>query len=227
MGSKRVQSGFGVVEVVIVVVILAAIGFTGWYVWQAQNRSSGQQPSTNEPAPVQNPQATDPYEGWKTYCDDAAKACFKYPTEWALTPSTGDGWVSAQVENPNRTIAVSYTGPDTRDGRVMPFYADGVYDLAKADSRFKVVGGFTPGTTNSLPKIIISDSSLLTKYPLKAGEQADFVNTARFTDARNISASLTAYPTSKVFTDNEAKVWFDSEDAKSGLLVLESFYLSN
>jgi predicted negative regulator of RcsB-dependent stress response len=37
MRNRKQQSGFAVVELVLVVVILAAIGFVGWWVYQKHN----------------------------------------------------------------------------------------------------------------------------------------------------------------------------------------------
>lgn len=56
--NKSVQHGFGVTGVLAIVVVVALLGFGGWYVWQAQNKSS------NHSAASKQTTQTDPNEGY-------------------------------------------------------------------------------------------------------------------------------------------------------------------
>jgi len=76
--SKK-QLGFGVVEVVIIVVVLALIGVGGWYVWEANHKS----PSTasNSNTPTNNSNTTNTA---KTLGLDSDKATFTLPSGWSV-----------------------------------------------------------------------------------------------------------------------------------------------
>jgi len=54
MRIRKQQSGFAVVELVVVVVILAAIGFVGWQVYQKQSgaTTANTPPTANTQSPV-------------------------------------------------------------------------------------------------------------------------------------------------------------------------------
>lgn len=57
MRTRKQQSGFAVIELVIVVVILAAIGFAGWWVYQRQHNkttTANMTPTTSTQSPVAN-----------------------------------------------------------------------------------------------------------------------------------------------------------------------------
>ncbi|HKX72799.1 MAG TPA: prepilin-type N-terminal cleavage/methylation domain-containing protein [Candidatus Saccharimonadales bacterium] len=47
MPTTRDQRGFGVVEVVIVLAVIALLAVGGWYVWQAQNKGETPPPTNN------------------------------------------------------------------------------------------------------------------------------------------------------------------------------------
>lgn len=70
---KTVQRGFSTIELLVVLVVVGALGFTGWYVWNAQTASKTQ------PIPTK---ATDPYAGWNTYSDANGHYSLRYPKSW-------------------------------------------------------------------------------------------------------------------------------------------------
>lgn len=213
--TKR-ELGFGVVEMLVILVVLVAVGGVGWYIWQAQ---------TNKTQTTTPPVSIDVYTDWKVHCDDESKACFKYPADWTLTQSEQNGMRFAELANPAKTVNVTYMSEDTRDGAVVPYYPAFVKDLAKADTRFKVQGGFVSGVQNPIPHVRVVDSKILTDHPLTVGTVAPFADTARFTQTNGNSASFSASPVGTLFTEQTAKDWFATEDANTARLVVESFYL--
>lgn len=223
MKISQNQKGFGVVEVIVIIVVLALIVVGGWYVWQAQNRPTGQQPSANTPSATNNNTAVDPYEGWKLYCDEVRKACFKYPADWTLDTQDVDGAVSVSVLNPAKTIVATYNSEDTRDGATMPYY---VADIeATADNDYKVLGGFVAPATSAIftPEYKVVDASFV--VGAAEGQEAMITNTARFTRPDGRNGSFRVYPASaSEKSRDDAKTWFQSDDAKAGLLVADSFY---
>lgn len=87
---KQNQKGFGAVEGVLIVVLVLAIAFGGWYVWKQQpvadngakkNATAQKQAnSTNKP----EPQVPDPAADWITYTNTDGKFSFKHPKSWVF-----------------------------------------------------------------------------------------------------------------------------------------------
>lgn len=76
MNRTNNQRGFGAVEIIILVVVLAIIGFGGWYVWQAQNNSSQSTGGTNsQPEAPKNKEA---------FSDGRLPFTFEYPNGWVI-----------------------------------------------------------------------------------------------------------------------------------------------
>jgi Tfp pilus assembly protein PilE len=215
---QKQQSGFGVVEVILIVVVLALVGVGGWYVWNASQKSNNNSASTNS---GNNQVATDPYAGWKSYCDSTQKVCFKYPADWSFTSDAS----SATVENSGKTVVVSYVNSDTRDGAAMPYYAAAVENLAVANASFKVLGGYVvPSSGDVIPRYKVVDAQFAAG--LIAGRQGSTTNTARFTNSDGSTGHLEVYPTNASGYDaDKAKAWFASDDAKTADLIARSFYL--
>lgn len=214
-------NGFTIVEIVILLVVLSAIGVGVWWVWQGQGKNVAYPNAVNGTAKQEDSRQLDSYEDWKTYCDDANKACFRYPADWSIEPSHGDGRTSARAVSPTGDLAATYNSPDNRDGHAMTFYAASIEDLDQPNSRYKVVGGYTPGTSNSVPGYRIVDAELASSLTLS--KESLFPNTARFTVGGE-SASLEVSPLGEVFSSDSAKSWFDLERAKTALSIARSFY---
>lgn len=219
------NTGFGVVEIIIAVVVVLVVGLVGWRLYDASKNkpsASTQQPSSSQP----NEQtSSDPYAGWKTYCDDAQKACFKYPSDWTVDPSSQNGIVSVTLKSPSGAVVGGYVNSDTRDGVEMPYYTASVDGLSMPDSKYKVVGGFTFSGSDLSPRYKVVDASFASG--LKPGQQTSLTNTARFTyKDGSTTGHLEAYPISASgFTSDQAKAWFGSDDAKTALQVVRSFSL--
>ncbi|HKX73129.1 MAG TPA: PsbP-related protein [Candidatus Saccharimonadales bacterium] len=79
MRKSRNQQGFGVVEVIVIVVILAIIGAGGWYVWQAQNKPTQSQSTTNETGG-----STTPPKTTATFSDSRLPYTFEYQKAWTV-----------------------------------------------------------------------------------------------------------------------------------------------
>lgn len=89
------QAGFSIVEMLLIVLIVGMVGFTGWYVWNSKQIAD----KTNSQA-VSDSQAsnTSSSQGWKTYSAKLGKFTIKYPSDWKLTDnrSNDDPAVSPQ-----------------------------------------------------------------------------------------------------------------------------------
>ncbi len=80
------EKGFGVVEVLIVLVIIVAIGVGSWYVWQSNNTEV-----LNSPPALQT---SDKYKDWKSFTFTYEKFSIKYPASFTLTDKSYVGEVA-------------------------------------------------------------------------------------------------------------------------------------
>lgn len=77
------EKGFGLVEVLLIIVIIVFVAVGGWYIWQSNNK-----PGNNiSPAPGQSVE-TDPYKGWESYTLKYEKFSIKYPSTFKLTDNS-------------------------------------------------------------------------------------------------------------------------------------------
>lgn len=84
------QKGFGMVEVIIILIVLALLGTVGWYVWKKQNdkekkgaSTTSQQTNKDNPAAVEE-KAPDATADWTTYTNTPGKFSFKHPKTWVF-----------------------------------------------------------------------------------------------------------------------------------------------
>jgi hypothetical protein len=117
------QSGFSIVEGVLIIVVVAVLGFIGWtaynsYIGKPATKPStkvSNQPSnqTSSPSNTQTQQPTqqpNPYADWQSYCSISGGICFKYPTDWQEneTSSSEPSSDNVTVVSPSKEIQVSY-----------------------------------------------------------------------------------------------------------------------
>lgn len=86
---KKDQKGFGVIEVLCVLVIVGLIGIAGWFVLERQSgknaadvTSNSKQSGKTKTDTASNQQTKDPYKDWKTFCSSTYPFCFRYPSNW-------------------------------------------------------------------------------------------------------------------------------------------------
>jgi Tfp pilus assembly protein PilE len=108
MQSLKNQRGFAVIEAVLGVLLLAAIGAAGYFAYQNHHLKT-----TGTKAPVATPAAsktatTNPYADWKTYTSTYEQASFKYPGTWkanvqsdpSANPADGSGAENVTLTSP-------------------------------------------------------------------------------------------------------------------------------
>jgi hypothetical protein len=85
------QNGFSAVEALLLIVIVAIIGGTGWYVWHAKSNTNKALTVNNsstpsfkkKAAPAATPaQVTDPTAGWTSYASKDGGFSLKHPNTW-------------------------------------------------------------------------------------------------------------------------------------------------
>jgi len=87
MNNLKNSKGFTLVETLLVLLVVAVIGFGGYYVWQNQHKDETKVSSTKAAVTKTETksQSSDPYHGWKPYILPYEKLSFKYPSDWMLT----------------------------------------------------------------------------------------------------------------------------------------------
>lgn len=109
---KQNQNGFSPIFVIILIVVLAGIGFAGYKVMsnkaanKMQRITTAQQPEDNN---RQLQKVKVEYEGWKSYKATTEKVGFKYPADWTVAtgndaPRKSAGFESIMLLAPTRTI---------------------------------------------------------------------------------------------------------------------------
>jgi len=104
---KKNQSGFSIVEGLLILIIVGIIGGTGWYVWQAKNNTDDNLSSATKTSnSSQSTATTSPYSGWKTFTSENEKFTFKYPNDWKITSEAPNGNLKEEVglQGPNNFL---------------------------------------------------------------------------------------------------------------------------
>jgi len=93
--KKNLQGGFSAVEGLLIFIIVAIIGGTGWYVWHANSNANdtlnnsglgtSAKPSSKKQTKT-TPQA-DPTANWVSYSSKEGQFSLKYPSTWATASS--------------------------------------------------------------------------------------------------------------------------------------------
>lgn len=220
---QKKQLGFGAVEIIIMIVIVALIGGGAWYVWQANNSNNQSQANQSSETSGKNVLPVDKYAGWKQYCGKLQKICFKYPADWVISADSAADYDSARLTSPSGKLAVVYSNPNTRDGSSAAFHTVAIKDLAKTNTDFKIVGGYM-APPSSAPGYWLVGAPFITNIP-QAGTQGTYVNSPRFRSQTNFYASFYATPIGAPLSNSESQNWFDSDEVKTSLLILQSFEL--
>ena len=111
--TYKTSAGFTAVEVVITVLVVAALGVGGWYVWHKNQKSDSKQATSSQSS--ENTQATDPSEGGK----------YLVIKEWGVRAPLSDG-LRGDIEYGIRKT-VNLAGPEDSG----PVYGEVVYFASK------------------------------------------------------------------------------------------------
>lgn len=227
----------------IYLIVLAAAALTGGvYAWQHHDVSSlrtkvkglnaqvadlqSQITVLSAPEPgATNNNSPLAYKDWKTFCDSINSACFRYPKDWTISGSSSSGRAAETLGNASTTVGAQYNDPVTTQALDQVFYIADVKDLNKTDFNLKIVERVVGNT----PDFVIADSAYLDANHVAAGKTLSFMDDARFTSiTTKRPAQFIAKPSgavlSNIKTTSQATAWFKTEDAKTCLKILRSFY---
>lgn len=148
------NSGFSIVEALLILVIVGILGFTGWFVYHSQNVASkdySSQSGTHVSTATKSNTTTKAYAGWKTFCSSETSVCFKYAPSWTFAQCAPvQVNMEGHFQNCPSIETASVIGPDNI---TISWFLD-PYDATAANS-------CTQGKT-SYPGVTYSD---ITKVP--------------------------------------------------------------
>ena len=235
MSKTNNQSGFSAVEALLILIVVGILGFTGWYVLKAKSNTDKSLNSNHSTTPViakksmtkaTTPQTTDPYAGWKSYCDTATSGCFKYPSNWNDLIRGTD--VTALGGNKGETVTLEYNEPTDANGGLGTFSTKSVNPVTISGSSYEVVGGYY--TVSNVPGYYLVDTSLVQQLGLKAGATSNITNNdLYFTFASKKVTFVVHYNTAAsggaaTIATSTANAWFTSTDGQTALSTVRSFY---
>lgn len=119
--KKTNQSGFSGVEGLLIIVIVAIVGFAGWWVYKSKNDINKTQQNTAQAAGdaqkaapkmvATKPAATDPTADWTPYSNKGGKFSLKYPKTW-VTAALPDACTPGLLLIGPSSASVGHCGSD-------------------------------------------------------------------------------------------------------------------
>jgi hypothetical protein len=219
MSKNKKSSGFTVVSILVITIVLLAIAGVSWRVL-ASNKNTTDNHANNKQTNLSSnnsKQTTDPYAGWKTYCSTTVKACFKYPSDWAQSKYGG-------FENSTATEYVSLNDPTTKDGGSGTAYIASIEDFNSSIKDLKILGIIV----DNKPSFNVYNTSYISSNIIKVGETKDIDYVNHMFLGKTGLAGLVGTPAvngyASMHTIDQAKSWFNSNEAGTVLKVLQSFY---
>lgn len=103
------EDGFGVIEVLLIVVAVALVGFIGWWVYQQRNTT----PSTSATVTKTTVQKTSPplssneTDSWLTFTSPTYNYTMRIPDGWKLLNDTGTGLLASGKQGDTSDITYS------------------------------------------------------------------------------------------------------------------------
>src|SRR5437016_1411541 len=117
------QSGFSVIEALLIVLVVAALTVTGFVVYQRHKSTSAMNSAATTPNQTtvqsQNTVAqsapTNPYDGWMTYTSSNGEFSIKYPPTWHLSTAS-EGHPVPILVSPSNTMLYVYSDNGGKGG---------------------------------------------------------------------------------------------------------------
>lgn len=241
MNKSVSKAGFGILELLLVIVTVVVIGAIGWMTYRGLTTKTTSAATASTKSSAASSQSTDPYAGWITYTSKVEKITFKYPTDWAV--DTKD---ALHPNDPNNTDYIALKSPD---GKVVIHWTsevDGFGDehgdsypynevvnkvvIPGAANHYVVSGITTLDGTVYYPWMAAEDNVQLTKF-----SQGVSGNVAFFMGINNINPT-TSSPAGVLFSTSgfrtnqglpglskaDATAYFSSPDMQQAKLILLS-----
>ena len=158
---KKNQSGFGAVELVLVLVIVILLGVVGWFVYKNHNKTTNSSTTTSStPTTTSKTTTVQPAKQTKTYADSIAGYSFEYPKDWTVSVKKDKGYYGDTLTYFN---IVTVKSPDYKDNGV-----DGMGNVITKGGDFLVQA--TPTSSDTSQDICKDAEKCITVDGQKAGQ---------------------------------------------------------
>jgi len=111
---KNSQSGFSLLEGLLILVILGIVGGVGWLVYDRQSKNKADNPQSNQTQQSDNNQTETKKEQSKTYTDSFSGYSFEYPSDWQLSTKEDKGYFDQRAEKLTTYNIVTVKSPDAK-----------------------------------------------------------------------------------------------------------------
>ncbi|HUD07028.1 MAG TPA: hypothetical protein VMR34_04015 [Candidatus Saccharimonadales bacterium] len=246
---KDNQSGFGTIELVLIIAVVVLLGVVGWLVYKNDHKTttasvattSSTRPATSATTKkTTTPTSTtttpsNPYSGWKSDCDSQSSTCLYYPSTW--TAQTGLGNQGYDISTANGDVSVGeYPEPSncsasSQPGETNQLYVVSVNSVTSSSLSLDVVGGYFNNQLNGSPRYnpyyILTSTANVSKYGVKTGSTVTFPDAWTCYDYGVISGEASSQPAGSGdynSTTQDAISWFSTSDAATSLQILQSVY---
>jgi Tfp pilus assembly protein PilE len=83
----KTEKGFAVLELILIILVLAIVGFAGWWVYMNQHKTVDAKNITTTLQNKTTPKvaSTNSYAGWKMYTLPVEKLSLMYPSDWTVS----------------------------------------------------------------------------------------------------------------------------------------------
>lgn len=241
---KRIfrKSGFGAVEALSILAVVALLGLGSWMAY-SKLATKPALPASSTKTSTTSTQVVDPYAEWKTYTSSVEKVSFRYPANW--TVDTKDALL------PNDPTNVDYIALKSPDGKVVVHWTsevDGFGDehtdsypynkvvditaMQGAPNHYVISGVTTLDGKVYYPWMAAEDNTQVTKFSSGvAGNVAFFmgINNLNPTTHTNggVLFSTSGFRTNQgepSLTESDAKAYLSSADMQQAKLILLSLH---
>lgn len=236
------QAGFGLILIILLAfVLVGTLGVIGWQIHSHNLQRTGQGSATTTGQHHPSTQQTDQYAGWHTYCSRLGGICFKYPSDWQKTETSGSNPASTMITiaSPSKTVDVAYAPVVAGvGGHCNPntcfFMAESITSLSSSQATGLTVvkGIFTSKATGVvLADYFLGSDDILTPYKLKADQSVDvgFLENL-FTSPVNSSAieelHVKRVPDAGFASEAAARAWLAKPEVVTAGSILSSVYLN-
>jgi len=245
---EKDQSGFGALEIILILAIVVVLGAVGWLAYRHHQRA-------------------EPYNGWGSFCSSYGDLCLQYPPSWRLTTSkipTLEGsnqpsyrrtsfTTQADIKSPSGHMAIEYR-PSCMDivttpAYVKPSFSDIVLSVSSpaATTDFKIVKSVETFSINGTLATVSENYYLTSNHNVKQfgiavgartstvdneSQAAFFVNSKALhaseqqdnTQCLSASSSVDGTDFKNVAA---AKSWLNSSEAMTAGQILDSVRYNN
>ena len=150
--KKLNKSGFSVVELFLILLVIILLCVVGWMVYKDHHKTLTSSGVSTNKTTTKSTSAINPYKGWLSYCSSGGGLCFKYQNSWTLSSSGNSIVPQESVINSSKSVFISYYSAGVISGTGSPATVNVISVNPTQTKDFEVVGLIQTisSSTNSL-----------------------------------------------------------------------------